>query len=234
MTKNDKNLKADKIEKLHNLANIGRLSAGIVHDLINPLNAVMLNLDQALSINTKNRQLKKHLNQASLASLNMKNILISAKTQVNFNDKLEVFKIKSEIKKAIKIVNYKLKKENINLKLEVSDNLKIYGSKTKFNRVLSNLIINAIDACKSTDKKNKEIKIRSLKIKKKIIIQIIDNGCGIPNSLKKELFKPFFSRKNSIGLGLCLASTIIKDDFGGSIKTITNNKNTIFQIEINC
>ncbi len=234
MTNYNKNFKRKKIEKLHNLANIGRLSAGIIHDLINPLNAVMLNLDQALSINFKNKQLRKHLSQADLASFNMKNILISAKDQVNFNDKLDFFKISSEIKKAIKIIDYKLKKENINLKLEVCNKLEIYGSKTKFNRVLSNLIINAIDACESTNKRNKEIKIKSIKQKKKIIIQIIDNGCGIPESLKKQLFKPFFSRKNGIGLGLCLANTIIKEDFSGSIKTITNNKNTIFQIEINC
>ncbi len=234
MLKNKKNLNNEKIEKLHNLANLGRLSAGIIHDLINPLNALMLNLDQALSFDNNNKQFKKHLKQASLASSNMKNILISAKNQINFNDKLESFKIKLEIIRAIKIIDYKLKKENINLKLELNNNLKIYGSKTKFNRVLSNLIINAIDACNSTNKKNKEIKIKSIKKPKKIIIQIIDNGCGIPNSLKKQLFKPFFSQKNGIGLGLCLASTIIKDDFNGSIKTINNNKNTIFQIELNC
>ncbi len=234
MLKNNENLTQEKIEKLHNLANIGRLSAGIVHDLINPLNAVMLNIDQALIINNKNKQLRKHLKQASLASFNMKNILTSAKEQINFNDKSQYFAISSEIKKAIKIIDYRLRNENINLSLETCNKLKIYGSKTKFNRVISNLIINAIDACKSTNKKNKEIKIKSIKSENKIIIQIIDNGCGIPKSLKKQLFRPFFSRKNSLGLGLCLSRSIIKDDFNGSIKTIANNKNTIFQIEINC
>lgn len=225
--------KIKKIKQLHNLANFGRLSAGIIHDLINPLNALELNLDQAIDIN-KNKECGENLKLAKLACLNMKNILISAKNQINCNDKKNYFNIKKEIDKMIKLINYKIKKSNINLKTEIHPSIKIYGQKTKFNRVLTNLIINAVDACKKSRKKYKEITIKAFKQKKKLIIQIIDNGCGIPQSQKKQLFKPFFSQNNSLGLGLYLSNQIIKNSFNGSIETKINDKNTIFQIKINC
>lgn len=222
-----------KLEKLNNLANFGKLSAGIIHDLISPLNALMLNLEQVTLIN-KNEIIEKYLDQANIASLNLKNILISAKDQIRLKDKKTNFCLNKEIKKVLLILNYQFKKDNIMINLKISDNIKIYGSKIKFNRVITNLLINAIEACKKTNKEEKKICIEIIKNKKLITIKIIDNGCGIPKSLRKKLFQAFVSKKNSLGLGLYLVKKIIEDDFNGEIKNLNNNSQTIFQIKLNC
>ncbi len=222
-----------KLEKLNNLANFGKLSAGIIHDLINPLTALMLNLEQIKKIN-KNKEIKDYLRHVTIASLSLKNILINAKEQISHDDKKIVFNPSSEIKKIILILSYQLKKEKIDINLITSNNLKIFGSKIKFNRIISNLLINAIEACEKTDRKNKKICIKITKSKKILSIKIIDNGCGIPETFKQSLFLAFASKKNSLGLGLYLVKKIIEEDFNGEIKYHNNNSQTIFQIKLNC
>lgn len=223
----------EKIEKLHKLSNFGKLSAGIIHDLASPLNALLINLEKVNDIN-KNKKINYYLKQANNASLNLKNILISAKNQVKSDDEKEKFYIKNEIDKILLILNYQIKQENIKLLHNIDKNLNIYGSKIKFNRIISNLIINAIEACKKTRKKNKSIYIEALKKNNIIIIKIIDNGCGISNELKNKLFHAFVSEKNSLGLGLYLVKKILEDDFSGQIENINENNKTIFQIKFNC
>ncbi len=222
-----------KIEKLHNLANFGKLSAGILHDLISPLNALMLNLEQAISIN-KQRELKNYLNQANTASLNLKNILISAKNQINYKDEKSYFIINKEIKNILLILNYQINEAKISIKIEDSNNVKIFGSKIKFNRIITNLLINAIEACKKMKRGKQRICISITKSKKEVIIKIIDNGCGIPKSLKNDLFQAFVSKKNSLGLGLYLVRKIVEEDFKGKIVNQNINNNTIFKIKLNC
>ncbi len=223
----------NKLEKLNNLANFGKLFAGIVHDLINPLNSLILNLEQATIIN-KDKEINDYINQANIASLNLKNILISAKDHINSEDDKINFNLNNEIKKILLILNYQFKKEKIEINLKINDNIKIFGSRIKFNRIITNLLINAIEACKKTNKKRKKICIEINKNKKLITIKIIDNGCGIPKSLRKILFQAFVSRKNSLGLGLYLVKRIIEKDFNGEIKNLHDNSQTIFQIKLNC
>jgi C4-dicarboxylate-specific signal transduction histidine kinase len=223
----------NKLEKLHSLANFGKISAGIVHDLINPLNALILNLEQIIIIN-KNKKMMDYLNQSHVATLNIKNILINAKKQINFENKKTYFNVRNEINKIIIILNYQIKQEKINIFLKVDQNIIIHGSKVKFNRIITNLLINAIEACKKTKNERKKIYIKIIKHKNEVIIKIIDNGCGIPNSIKNKLFQAFVSKKNSLGLGLYLVKKIIEEDFKGTIENLNNNKKTIFQIKLNC
>ncbi len=225
----------EKISQLHSLAKIGYLATGIFHDLISPLNAISLNLNQAKKEKSNfSKKIENYINQALVAALNMENLLLSVREQINGQTKKSKFNLKTEIKKIIKIINYQSKKEQVEITLNINSRLTIFGSKIKLNRVLINLLSNAIDACIKTNKPRKKIKIIAQKIKKTTIIQIIDNGCGIPDNIKNQLFKPFFSDKNGLGLGLSLSQQIIKQDFKGQIKTFSTKKNTIFQIDLNC
>lgn len=223
----------NKLEKLHNLANFGKFSAGIIHDLISPLNALILNLEQITIIN-KNIEIVDYLNQSSIATLNIKNLLVNAKKQINYENKKIHFNIKNEINKILIMLNYQIKQEKIKINFIIDNDIRIYGSKIKFCRIITNLLVNAIEACKETKKENKKICINVLKDKKIIIIKIIDNGCGIPKSIKNNLFKAFVSKKSSLGLGLYLVKKIIEEDFKGKIKILNNNSKTIFQIKLNC
>jgi len=66
-----------------------------------------------------------------------------------------------------------------------------------------------------------------------VVVEVIDNGCGVPPELKHKIFDPYFStKKDSTGLGLAIVGTIIADH-GGYIRVRDNHpRGTCFVIEL--
>jgi hypothetical protein len=99
-----------------------------------------------------------------------------------------------------------------------------------FEWVIENLIKNALDAIESSEGK---IDIRIVKINKLVEIEVEDNGKGIDQNRKKEIFKPGYSTKRrGWGLGLSLSKRIVEDYHRGKIfvKTTALNEGTTFKI----
>jgi nitrogen fixation/metabolism regulation signal transduction histidine kinase len=91
----------------------------------------------------------------------------------------------------------------------------VMADKHQLGRVFTNIVKNAIQAI-SADRKG-VIKIYSHTDKKRVIISFEDNGTGIPEALRKQIFSPNFSTKNSgMGLGLAISKRIV-ELFGGVI-----------------
>jgi C4-dicarboxylate-specific signal transduction histidine kinase len=86
-----------------------------------------------------------------------------------------------------------------------------------FQWAVENLVKNAMDAVKSKDKPA-HIKIRSSEKEGQVIIDIIDNGCGIESKNFKHVFRPGYStKKRGWGLGLSLTKRIIEEYHKGKI-----------------
>ncbi len=99
-----------------------------------------------------------------------------------------------------------------------------------FEWVIENLIKNALDAIESSEGK---IDLRIVKINKLVEIEVEDNGKGIDQNRKKEIFKPGYSTKRrGWGLGLSLSKRIVEDYHRGKIfvKTTALNEGTTFKI----
>ncbi|WP_236975989.1 sensor histidine kinase [Membranihabitans maritimus] len=111
------------------------------------------------------------------------------------------------------------------------DELFVKADRTHLVRVLNNLVKNALQAIPS-DRKG-HIFIRLKEEDQKAIVQIEDNGKGIPDELKEKVFFPNFTTKSSgTGLGLAISKNII-ETFGGTISFIPNNPlGTIFTFEL--
>lgn len=230
-------MELDKISQLYRLAEFGKLSAGIFHDLINPLTAISLNLEQ---INcTENIFLgsaREHLKQAIAASSKMEALISSIRKSICQQKEERLFSPISEIENTLKLLRYQANKEHIQIKLKSENNIAIYGDVLKFNQILSNLILNSIDACKELSTKcRKIIKINVKRGERALIIRVSDNGKGILESDIKKIFKPFFTTKSvdGLGLGLAFTKTLVEKNFKGSITVYSKpNKITIFIIKI--
>ena len=99
--------------------------------------------------------------------------------------------------------------------LSTSEQLMVMGDDHLFGRVISNLIINGIQAVDEPIKP--EIKVRLKETKGQVILEIQDNGKGIPEELKDKIFVPNFSTKSEgSGLGLAIAKRGV-ETAGGSI-----------------
>ena len=101
----------------------------------------------------------------------------------------------------------------------------------KIKRVMVNLLDNAVAAVNENGKI--EIKTSYDRVYRKVMVQVIDNGCGVPPGDKTKLFEPYFSTKKSgTGLGLAIVSSIISDHNGTVSVRDNSPKGTIVTFEL--
>jgi two-component system C4-dicarboxylate transport sensor histidine kinase DctB len=226
--KNEQALKQEEISQLYRLAELGRLSSGIFHDLINPLTAVSLNLEQikkeANGQNAPDEDIsraKSYLDQALLAAHKMEGLMTGVKKQIQKEGGIIAFDPNLEIREIIQILAYKARRANVRIEFMKTENLIFTGDAVKFSQIIINLLTNAIDA--SENRRQEQLVAIILERKnKEIIITIQDQGIGIiPENINK-IFEPYFSTKKKnnqgLGIGLTLTKNIIEKIFQGTIK----------------
>ncbi|GAB1540943.1 ATP-binding protein [Scytonema sp. NUACC21] len=135
------------------------------------------------------------------------------------------------LESTLTILNHRLK-QGVVLTREYDRSLpriNAYGS--ELNQVWTNLIDNAIDAMSSSGR----IWIRTSREKNCILVEIADNGPGIPPEIQSRIFDPFFTTKGvgeGSGLGLYIAYRIVVEHHQGNISVISEPGNTRFQIRL--
>lgn len=116
----------------------------------------------------------------------------------------------------------------------VPENLRVDADRDGLYRVLSNICRNAVQALESLeDGHSGKIGVKARREGRKVLIEVYDNGPGIPPRVRENLFQPFRSsqRIGGSGLGLSIAAEIITSH-GGSIKLLDTEVGTTFRIEI--
>jgi len=200
-------LEFDRMRKriLRHLNQRSEMLSGISHDLRTPLTRIKLQLafikDKEITNKLSNDvdEMEKMLNEYLQFS------------RSNFTEKSEKFNLSELILSTIK------KYENKNILVNSQNEIFFIGRKNLIKRCLNNLLDNATNF-------SKNIKVKHQKIKKSVLIFIEDDGPGIPSSEYENVFKPFYKidkgradSKSSVGLGLSIASDIIRSH-GGNIK----------------
>lgn len=237
-TKELRAIQVKEMTQIHHFAEFGKLSSGLFHDLVNPLTALLLNINKVKSdceSDPNFNLIKLDISQAFRASVKMKDFIISVRKQIDFRDHQELFSLNQEIEDAITILNYKSRKNSVELIFNADENIIIQGDPIKFNQIITNLVSNAIDAC-NHEMPNKEININLTQLSDSIELKVIDNGEGIKNDLIPKIFEPFFSTKtggDNLGLGLSLIKQIIEESFLGTIRVTSElGYGTTFTVKI--
>jgi two-component system NtrC family sensor kinase len=134
------------------------------------------------------------------------------------------------IKDGIELANNRAEIKDIDLTEEIEDGLIVQGDNSKLKRVIMNLVSNAVEVLKIKKVNDPQIFITAHRMGNKVIIQIKDNGPGIPDLIKDTLFDAFITSDKSNGTGLGLA--IVKQFIIAHKGTITveNNHGAIFTI----
>jgi len=234
-TKQIKQMEAEKINQLYRLAEFGRLSSGIFHDLLNPLTAVSLNLEQ-IKTEGENRILsaKSFLGQALTAARKMEGLIGSIRKQIARENTLSTFSLNEEIRQTLQILDYKARRAKVILSFSPAEEITFHNDPVKFGQISTNLIANAIEASENASTE-KEVLIKLEQLSDKVIFSVTDFGQGIAPENLLKIFEPFFSTKkeNGRGLGLGLSSTknIVEKDFGGIITVKSHlNQGTEFTV----
>ncbi len=190
---------------LRHLNQRSEMLSGISHDLRTPLTRIKLQMEII-----KDEEVKKKLSDDIDEMEKMLNEYLQF-SKSTFTEKNEKFDISELMESLVKKYNLK------NISIEQSETNIFIGRKNLIQRCLSNLIDNAL-------KYAKNVKIYQFVKKKKLILLIEDDGPGISELEYDNVFKPFYKidksrnkTKSSVGLGLSIASDIIRSH-GGNIE----------------
>lgn len=133
------------------------------------------------------------------------------------------------------LMTLQLRQESIEFKCEYDDHLRFLADSQQLKQVLINLVSNAAESLDHPGSVTLRARMANRELRGKIadvaILEVEDNGAGIPPEIQKKIFDPFFSTKqNGTGLGLAISSRII-DKHGGILEFESESgKGTIFRI----
>lgn len=208
----------DALVQSEKMAAIGTLSAGLAHEVKNPLSAVLgyaqlskRKLDQPEAL-LKNLDIIEHETKRC-------NEIISNLMQFSRQEKGEFVHItvNEVVSKSMTIVDHQLSLKNVRIESELADNIpQITGNANQLQQVLMNLMINAQHAIGDD---GGTITLATFVRDESVTITVSDTGPGVPAEIRAKIFEPFFTTKpagQGTGLGLSVTYGIIKDH-GGEI-----------------
>jgi PAS domain S-box-containing protein len=209
------------------MASLGRVAAGIAHEIRNPLSGVNIYLNTLEKIFNRDESLDKVnaiLEQLQSASNKIESVI---KRVLDFSKpnepKFALTDINGPIDEAINLSSVTLRKSGIEIEKTLAENLPLcHADLSLIEEVVLNLITNAAEAMKHMEE-NKKIVIESSFENNRILLTVSDSGPGVPASIRDKIFDPFYTTKpEGSGIGLSITQRIISDH--GASMVITDSK----------
>jgi len=215
-----------------------RILRTVAHDLRNPIGGIVALTNAMLedAYNDEQKQLIKLVNSTSGNSLELINEILEATNTTNGKLTKEPVEINNLVSNSVEILNFKAAEKNQKIVTELLDHpQKLIISRERMWRVISNLISNAIKF--SPD--GSMINVKVTNGNGALNISVTDNGIGIPDDIKDEVFNIFTNAKRpgtagekSFGLGLSICQQIIDSHHGKIWFESKVNKGTTFHISL--
>lgn len=220
--------------RIQRLVSLSALSAGIVHEISQPLNTIKLLADGMIYLYSKEDIFKldefiDNLKNISEQADQINVIINQMRSFANAGRTTESIpcNVNSAIKKITDILGRQLSAHGIILKTELEKSLpEVLGTPSVFEEVALNLIANSMHAFDAVGKPEKQIMIRTHLMDNKVVIEVSDNATGISEDIKDSIFEPLFSTKKTdegMGLGLSIVQSIM-ERFNGRIEVQNNIK----------
>lgn len=221
------------------LASMGTLTAGIAHEINNPLAGIKL-----FAQNTKRAQAEDRLKPEKMRE-NMDKIsaLVDKAARIiehlrtfsrQATGSMELMGVNQAVEDSLSMLSEQLKLQNIKISLQLDENLpQVRGDINQIEQVVLNLITNARDSLDEV--KVKKISLRTYQDDGGVVIEVADSGSGIPPEILGNVFDPFFTTKpvdKGTGLGLSISHGIV-ELHGGEIEVESKiNKGSTFRVKL--
>jgi PAS domain S-box-containing protein len=229
------------------MATLGEMSAGVAHELNQPLNAIRIGSDLLKKMVVRGENLEPEL--TSKVSLEIAAQVERAANIINHLrefgrksdlDELGKVNINKPIEDVFTVLGQQLKLRQIKVNLDLDENISpILGVRNRLEQVFINLVMNARDSIEEKremahgEEQEGVLSIRSYQEDVKVVVVVSDNGKGMTESVKEKIFEPFFTTKEvskGTGLGLSISYGIVKD-YEGTIEVESEaGSGTIFKI----
>jgi signal transduction histidine kinase len=244
-----------KLVEAEKMASLGRLVAGVAHEINTPIGISMMSASHLASETETathaydNKQLKgsalkayfetsTNSSQLILNNLKRANELIQNFKQIAVDQtylEKRTFAIKPYLEESLIHLSPQLNKTQHIINVNGDDNLTINSYPGAFSQIITNLVINSLNhAYQNGEIGHINLNIRSES--EQLIIEYQDDGCGIPTENLAKIFEPFFTTQRAqggTGLGLHIVYNLVTQKLKGNISCTSNeNIGTIFTILI--
>lgn len=214
----------DSFVQAEKMASIGTLTAGISHEINNPLAGIkncMTRIEKEPENMAQNLKYIELINEAIEKIENIIKPLLSFSRKSDL--KMSITPIGEIVDSALLLTEYRIRNHKIAVKKNYNPEILVLTSVNHIEQILINLILNSIDAIEERKINEPEFsgKIEFSIVNTEQYTQLIvkDNGIGIPENLRTKIFDPFYTTKEpgkGTGLGLYVSYNLLRD-MGGSL-----------------
>jgi two-component system, sensor histidine kinase PhcS len=198
------------------MAAIGTLSAGLLHELNNPVNYSLMAIDMGLTCPgvEQDVMLKESLGDAREGMQRIQNIVSDLKTfayQKPGQDAQRPFLLGNALRSALRLAGYELK--GIAVPVELPQDTHVLGDEPAIIGVLINLLSNAAHALQAAKREQPRIAVTVVVREQRLVVSVRDNGTGIAPENLGRVFEPFFTTRDvgaGLGLGLSVSYGIVQ------------------------
>jgi two-component system, NtrC family, sensor kinase len=231
----------EQIFRKNKLIELGTIAAGVAHEIRNPL-ASIRTFAQLMPDKMDDPEFKNEFSQLVLKDVDRITKVIESMLAFARPGHVTIgeFKAADLVEEAVLLVQPRIKGKRIELTREFHENPLLRVDKQQVLQVLVNLLNNAVDALPEFGKIRVATGVTSLAVdgngaavRPFGVIEVADNGAGIPAAIRGRLFDPFFTtKKEGTGLGLSISQKIARDHGGVITVSAVDGKGTSFQLNL--
>jgi two-component system, NtrC family, sensor histidine kinase AtoS len=231
----------EEVVRKNKLMELGTVAAGIAHEIRNPL-ASIKTFAQLLPSKAGDPEFRNEFSKLVMKDIDriskvVESMLAFARPA---GVKVADYSAAELIDEAVLLVEPRFKSKEIHLKKDVGNHLGLKVDKQQMLQVLVNLLNNAVDALGPGGTIRISASARAVnnfgvgsQRQEFVVIEVADNGVGIPTALRQRVFEPFFTtKKHGTGLGLSICQKIVHDHGGDITVSSVEEKGTTFQIHL--
>jgi signal transduction histidine kinase len=211
------------------LAALGRLAAGVAHEINNPIGVILGYLEILLNKETLDSMDREDLKIIEEEALQCKRVVESLlNLSRTTSSRQQLIDVREELEEVVRRLETIGISENIHIVKEIEDvPMELYGDQEKLKDVFFNIIHNGIEAMpnggtlsvrgftRAKKSPGEEDGIEQDMLPQAIVLEFADTGCGIPEEHQHRIFEPFFTTKTKgTGLGLAISDGIVKAHHG--------------------
>jgi signal transduction histidine kinase/CheY-like chemotaxis protein len=225
-----------KLLQTEKLASLGQMISGIAHELSNPLTSILGYAQRMLArpdASPRTEEIHQIYQEAERAGAILRQLLLNARETV---PERRLVSLNQIVMRALELQRFSLAAEKIRVEMDLDPALPfVDGDPGQLQQVLMNLVANAQQALEQFGEGG-IIRMRTRRIaERRVLLEVEDNGPGIPPAIQARIFDPFFTTKPAgvgTGLGLSIVLSVVREH-GGQIRVQSPPQGgATFQVEL--
>lgn len=221
-----------ELVQANRLSILGQVAAGVAHEINQPVATIRAFADNARTLLKRDRMSEATENLENIAALTERIGTITGDLKIlarKGRTAAEPVSVRLVIEGAVMLLRSRFSGQMDALDIVLPDqDLKVLGSRIRLEQILINLLQNALEATEEIGAARVEVRVREEG--DMVVLSVSDNGTGIPEAIRAQLFSPFNTSKESgLGLGLVISNDIASD-YGGRIEVDGSEAGTRFSV----